>query len=115
MTKQWQFWKKKKLPDYRELQAFLNSLGHIGAIATNFLHLRNPYTIAWWSAAFPGFGYISLGNYIIGFLLFFWEVIINTKAGVNAAILYSFIGDFAKTKEVLNTKWRKQNIRPLLL
>lgn len=79
--------------------------GHIGAMATNFLHLRNPYTIAWWSAAFPGFGYISLGSYVIGFLLFFWEVLINTKAGVNTAILYSFIGEFAKAKEVLNTKW----------
>ncbi len=75
------------------------------SIATNFLHLRNPFVIAWWSAAFPGFGHISLGNYAIGFLLFSWEMLINTQSNLNTAIVYSFTGRFEMAKEVVNNRW----------
>lgn len=30
---------------------------HISIMGTTQIHLRNPYIIAWWSAAFPGFGH----------------------------------------------------------
>lgn len=79
--------------------------GAINSLATNFVHLRNPYTITWWSAAFPGFGHISMGNYVSGFLLFFWEMIANTKAKVNLAILYSFTGRFDMAKEIVDNRW----------
>lgn len=79
--------------------------GAINSLATNFVHLRNPYTITWWSAAFPGFGHISMGNYISGFLLFFWEMLANTKAKVNLAILYSFTGRFDMAKEIVDNRW----------
>lgn len=75
------------------------------SIATNFLHLRNPFTIAWWSAAFPGFGHLSLGNYVIGFLLFSWEMLVNTQASLNTAIIYSFTGRFEMAKEIVNIRW----------
>lgn len=75
------------------------------SIATNFLHLRNPYVIAWWSAAFPGFGHVSLGNYVIGFLMFSWEMLVNTQASVNVGILYSFTGRYDMAKEILNSRW----------
>lgn len=45
--------------------------GTMNSLATNFFHLRNPLTMAWWSAAYPGFGHISMGNYISGFYCFF--------------------------------------------
>lgn len=78
---------------------------YASSIATNFLHLRNPFVIAWWSAAFPGFGHISLGNYVIGFLLFSWEMLVNTQSSLNAAIVYSFTGRFEMAKEVINVRW----------
>lgn len=80
-------------------------LGVMNSISTNFLHLRNPYVIAWWSAAFPGFAHISLGSYIAGFLLFTWEMVVNYNAKVNMAILYSFTGRFDMAKEVVNNQW----------
>jgi hypothetical protein len=81
------------------------SKGIIHSLAINFFHLRNPYTIAWWSAAYPGFGHISMGNYVSGFLLFFWEMLANTKAKLNLAILYSFTGRFEMAKEVVDNRW----------
>jgi hypothetical protein len=77
----------------------------ISSLAINFLHLRNPFVIAWWSAAFPGFGHLSLGSYVVGFLLFTWEIIVNTQASVNTAILYSFTGRFDMAKEIVNNRW----------
>ncbi len=86
-------------PKQRRPKAVLSSL------STNLLHLRNPYVIAWWSAAFPGFGHISLGNYVTGFLLFTWEMVVNTQAGINLGILYSFTGRYEMAKEILNNRW----------
>ncbi|MDF2876034.1 MAG: hypothetical protein K0R22_2717 [Sporomusa sp.] len=80
-------------------------LGVMNSIATNYLHLRNPYVIAWWSAAFPGFAHISLGSYIAGFLLFTWEMVVNLNANVNLAILYSFTGRYEMAKEIVNNRW----------
>lgn len=72
---------------------------------TNFIHLRNPWVTAWWSAAFPGFGHILLGNYFRGFLLVIWEIIININSGLNLAIFYSFTGRFDLAKDVTNINW----------
>lgn len=79
--------------------------GTMNSLATNFFHLRDPLTMAWWSAAYPGFGHISMGNYISGFLLFFWEMTVNTQGKVNLAILYSFTGRFDMAKEIVNNRW----------
>jgi hypothetical protein len=77
----------------------------MNSISTNFIHLRNPFVIAWWSATFPGFAHISLGSYIAGFLLFTWEMIVNFNSNLNLAILYSFTGRFEMAKEILNSRW----------
>lgn len=70
----------------------------------NYIHLRNPWISAWWSAAFPGFGHLHLGIYFKGFVLFFWEIIINVYTNLNVAMVYSFTGQFDLAKEVLHTK-----------
>ena len=88
----------------RQLQATRRPKGAINSLATNFFHLRNPYTIAWWSLTYPGFGHISLGSYVTGFLLFFWEMLVNTKAKINLGILYSFTGRFDLAKEIIDTR-----------
>lgn len=77
----------------------------VSSISINLIHLRNPWVIAFWSAIFPGFGHISLGCYIHGFLLIIWEILINIKANINYAILYSFTGRYDMAKEVVNNNW----------
>ncbi len=83
----------------RRYKAYVSSMG------TTQLHLRNPYIVAWWSAAFPGFGHLLLSKYVRGYLLFMWEVVVNLNANVNLAMVYSFQGKVALAADVLNTRW----------
>ncbi|KAA0561808.1 hypothetical protein F0342_18595 [Bacillus sp. CH30_1T] len=78
---------------------------HVSILGTTQIHLRNPYIIAWWSAAFPGFGHLLLSKYLRGFVLFIWEVIVNLQANVNLAMIYSFQGEIEMAKEILDTRW----------
>lgn len=80
-------------------------VAYVSIIGTTQLHLRNPYVIAWWSAAFPGLGHLLLSKYIRGFLLFIWEVVININANLNLAIFYTFTGRFEMAKEILDMNW----------
>lgn len=78
---------------------------YLCTISFTQLNKRNPYVVAWWSAAFPGFGHMLLGKYIRGFLLFVWEVVINVNASINEAMVYSFSGRFDLAKDVLDAQW----------
>jgi TM2 domain-containing membrane protein YozV len=78
---------------------------HVSILGTTQLHLRSPYIIAWWSAAFPGFGHLILSKYLRGYALFLWEVVVNIKAHVNLSMIYSFQGNISMAKEVLDTRW----------
>jgi TM2 domain-containing membrane protein YozV len=78
---------------------------HVSTLGTTQLHLRNPYIIAWWSAAFPGFGHLLLSKYLRGYALFLWEVVVNLSAHVNLSMVYSFQGNIDMAKDVLNTRW----------
>ena len=78
---------------------------YVSLTGATTLHLRNPYVIASWSAAFPGLGHLLMSKYLRGFLLFLWEVFINYKADINLAILYSLIGNFEMAKNIININW----------
>ncbi|KHF38522.1 hypothetical protein [Halalkalibacter okhensis] len=78
---------------------------HVSVFGTTQLHLRNPYIIAWWSAAFPGFGHLLLSKYLRGFTLFIWEILINNMTNLNLSMVYSFTGNIDMAKEVLDPKW----------
>lgn len=80
-------------------------VAHVSSVGTAQLHLRNPYVVAWWSAACPGFGHLLLSKYLRGYALFAWEVIVNINAHVNLAMVYSFQGKIDIAKEVLDTRW----------
>ena len=80
-------------------------MAYVGAIGTTQLHLRNPFVIAWWSAAFPGLGHLLLSKYLRGYLLFLWELFVNLNAHINLALLYSFTGRFQMAKDVLDINW----------
>jgi TM2 domain-containing membrane protein YozV len=78
---------------------------HVSVLGTTQFHLRSPYTIAWWSAAFPGFGHLLLSKYMRGIALFVWEVFVNYQAKINLAMVHSFSGNIELAKEVLDTRW----------
>lgn len=80
-------------------------IAHVSIFGTSQIHLRNPYIIAWWSAAFPGFGHLLLAKYHRGYILFIWEIIVNINAHLNLAMVYSFQGNISMAKEVLDTRW----------
>ncbi|MDG5788575.1 hypothetical protein QA612_13900 [Evansella sp. AB-P1] len=78
---------------------------NVSSFNTNVLHLKNPWVPVWWSAAFPGMGHLMHGAYIKGFILFFWEFVINVNSKINLAMVYSFTGQFEMAKEVIDTRW----------
>lgn len=78
---------------------------HVSILGTTQIHLRNPYIIAWWSAAFPGFGHMILSKYLRGISLFIWEVVINIQSHLNLAMIHSFQGNIHLAKEILDTRW----------
>src|SRR5690625_7808144 len=79
-------------------------IAQVNLLGTTQIHLRNPYTIGWWSAAFPGFGHLLLSTYIKAFVLFVWEIFINLRANISIAIIYTIQGDSAMVKDVVDTR-----------
>jgi tetratricopeptide (TPR) repeat protein len=80
-------------------------LAYLSIFGTTQIHLRNPYIIALWSVAFPGYGHLLLSKYIRGFSLVLWELFINQSTQLNLAIVYSFMGDIESAKEVLDVRY----------
>ncbi len=80
-------------------------LSHMSIYGTTQIHLRNPYVIALWSVVFPGFGHLLLNKYLRGFSLVLWELVINQMIKLNSAMVYSFIGEIDKAKEVLDVRY----------
>jgi hypothetical protein len=99
---------KKPNQNYRNITAF------ISPYTINNIDLKNPYIIAWWSAAFPGYGHLALGYNFIGIILIVHESAINTLSGLNTAIVYSFIGEFSMAKQSLDIRWLLAYIPPYL-
>lgn len=83
----------------RRYKAYVSPLG------TTQIHLRNPMIVAWWSAAFPGFGHLLLSKYLRGYVLVLWEIIININANVNLAMIHSFNREFEMARMVLEPRW----------
>ncbi|WP_456271923.1 hypothetical protein [Bacillus sp. AK031] len=91
---------KPQEPSYpRRYRSFVSPYG------ANILHSQNPHVIAWWSAAFPGFGHILLQQHIRGTILSLFEVTLNFQINLNLAMVYSFTGKFEMAKSVLNIQW----------
>ncbi|MDD2620514.1 MAG: hypothetical protein PHC92_07600 [Syntrophomonadaceae bacterium] len=75
----------------------------LAVYSTNIVHLRNPFVVAWWSLAYPGFGHFRLISTFKGMFLFVGELLINTHAHINQAIIYSLTGKITMAKQVLDT------------
>ncbi|SDC93415.1 hypothetical protein SAMN02799630_01772 [Paenibacillus sp. UNCCL117] len=92
--------------NYRNIDNKFRRYGaHVSLGGTTQFHIRNPYIIAWWSAAFPGFGHLLLSKYLRGLVLFIWEVVVNYNAKINLAMVHSFCGDIQLAKETLDVRW----------
>ncbi|MCR2806880.1 hypothetical protein [Paenibacillus soyae] len=78
---------------------------HLSGSGITHIQWHNPYMVAWWSAAFPGFGHLILNQYVRGVLLTLSEVLVNTLAHINDAMVYSFTGRFELAIEVLEPRW----------
>ncbi|WP_134684843.1 hypothetical protein [Brevibacillus migulae] len=77
-------------------------LAHVSMVGTTQIHLRNPYVIAGWSMAFPGFGHLLLNKYLRGYALIIWEMYINQKIKLNLAMIHTFNGDFQAARDALD-------------
>jgi hypothetical protein len=81
------------------------SLTRISIFGITYLHRSNPFINAWLAASFPGFANYMLNQYARATLFTLSEVIVNTFAHVNEAIVYTFCGRFEMTKVVLKPQW----------
>ncbi|WP_127531132.1 hypothetical protein [Paenibacillus kobensis] len=70
-----------------------------------YISRRDPKIVLWWSAAFPGFGHVLMGQYARGLLLTLAEVIINTLGHINEAIVYTLCGRFELATKTLEPQW----------
>jgi hypothetical protein len=66
---------------------------------------KSPYAAAVWSMVLPGFGQLYNKDYIIGFVLIGFEILINLYSNLNLALLHSFTGDFSQAHSVVDYRW----------
>lgn len=81
------------------------SKGKISVFGINSVYPRTPWIVAWWSAAFPGFGHMFVGKYLHGFILIIWELVVNGLSNLNLGIALSFLGRFEEAKEAITMDW----------
>ncbi|MBG9585981.1 hypothetical protein [Cytobacillus firmus] len=81
------------------------NLAYLSIFGTSQIHLRDPYVVAMWSVVFPGYGHLLLNKYLRGFSLVIWELFINQMIHLNLAMVYSFIGDIQKAKDVIDIRY----------
>ncbi|CAG7609016.1 hypothetical protein PAESOLCIP111_01123 [Paenibacillus solanacearum] len=79
--------------------------GKISVFGINSVYPRTPWVTAWWSVAFPGFGHMFLGKYLLGFVLIIWELVVNNQSNLNMGIALSFLGRFEEAKAQINQDW----------
>lgn len=66
---------------------------------------RSPCAAMLWSLMLPGFGQLYNRDFVTGFALIILEVIINVKADLNLALLYSFRGKLIEAHEIGDLRW----------
>lgn len=90
---------------YESMRNLRRPKGIVKPASINFIHLRTPWVIAWWSASYLGYAYMSLGSYTKGFILIFLEAFINVNSKLNLGIFYSFTGNYEMAKQVVDINW----------
>lgn len=65
----------------------------------------SPNAAMMWSLVLPGFGQIYNKDYIVGFILMGWELLVNVKSNLNLVLLQTFIGDGPGAHLAVNYQW----------
>ncbi len=94
---------EKKQPE--SIRSKRRPKGVVSSLTINLLHLKNPWVTAFWSAMFPGLGFLIMGSYVKGFLLIISAITVNVMSHLNQAFLYGLTGQFEMAKQVLDTRW----------
>lgn len=71
-------------------------------LGITYSSVPRPVMVAWWSAAFPGFGHFIINQYARGVLFTLSEMLINRLSRLNDAIVYTFCGRFDDAAAVLD-------------
>jgi hypothetical protein len=66
---------------------------------------KSPAAAVIFSALLPGFGQLYIRDYIVGFSLIAWEIVVNLMSNLNWSIYYSFTGQLQKSVEVVDWGW----------
>ncbi|MGQ7889796.1 hypothetical protein [Paenibacillus sp. WC2504] len=79
----------------------------IDGTCANFVHYSNPLVPLAWSFFFPGFGFFLMGQFVLGWILFLWEVAVNVTGHFNTAIVYTLTGRPEEATRILEQegKW----------
>ena len=80
-------------------------LATISVFGITHLQRQHPLMVAWWSAAFPGFGHFLLNHYLRATFLTLFEVMSNTMSHLNEAMVFTFCGKFDLARSVLQPRW----------
>ncbi|WP_413305666.1 hypothetical protein AA0X95_04155 [Bacillus sp. 1P10SD] len=66
---------------------------------------RSPYAAMLWSLVLPGFGQMYNKDYIVGFVLMVWEILVNVKSHLNITLLNTFNGDLRAAHQIIDYQW----------
>ncbi|MFB3167371.1 hypothetical protein P5G62_009625 [Neobacillus sp. 179-C4.2 HS] len=66
---------------------------------------KSPLVALLWSFALPGFGQFYNGQYILGFTLMIWEIIINLQSGLNLTVYHTFRFEPLEAHNVIDYSW----------
>jgi hypothetical protein len=75
------------------------------AIEINYLDKKSPWSSVIWSFMMPGAGQLSIHRILAAFFIMIWWIVIMYYSKVMPAIQYTFVGNFAQAKSVINAQW----------
>lgn len=96
------------------IKNYQRSIAYIGPFMIHNIDIKKPSVVAWWSAAYPGFGHLILDDYVIGVILLIHEEAINAFSHLNAGIFYTFTGQFNQAVQIIEAKWLLAYVPPYI-
>lgn len=89
----------------RQSQQNRYPVSKLSLFGVTYTSVQRPAMVAWWSAAFPGFGHFIVNQYARGIFLTLTETIVNSSCRLNEAIVYTFCGRFDDARSVIHMNW----------
>jgi TM2 domain-containing membrane protein YozV len=77
----------------------------ISCIAINYLDKKNPWVAYMWSLIVPGSAHFYSKKLMTGFIMLGWWLIIAYLSHLMEAVIFSFTGNFAMSKQILDSQW----------